>query len=294
VRNTIGHWVLATRPKTLVASIIPVSVGVSLAFNQVGTVRIDLICLCFMFSLLVQIATNFANDYFDFLKGADEKRTLGPTRLVESGLIKGTHLRNACYFILIFAFVLGLLLMEKAGASRFLVIVGIASVFCAVCYTGGPFPFAYNGLGDVFVILFFGLIAVCITHYVLVIGSGHVWEPKWMVALSTGFVINNLLVVNNHRDRKTDQEVGKNTLVVLFGVEFAVGLFFFGFFVSCFLCPLFDSRLRLLFVLFPFGLLLVRRLIVAGNKKDYGTILAGTSFYVLLYGVIVTWAIARN
>ena len=115
-----------------------------------------------------------------------------------------------------------------------------------------------------------------------------------MVALSTGFVINNLLVVNNHRDRKTDQEVGKNTLVVLFGVEFAVGLFFFGFFVSCFLCPLFDNRLRLLFVLFPFGLLLVRRLIVAGNKKDYGTILAGTSLFVLLYGVIVTWAIACN
>ncbi len=294
MRNTIGYWVLATRPKTLVASIIPVSVGVSLAFDQIGSVRIDLICLCFMFSILVQIATNFANDYFDFLKGADEKRTLGPTRLAESGLIKGIHLRNACYLILIFAFVLGLILMEKAGASRFLVIVGIASVFCAVCYTGGPFPFAYNGLGDVFVILFFGLVAVCITHYVLVAESGQEWEPKWMVALSTGFVINNLLVVNNYRDRKTDQEVGKNTLVVLFGDKFALGFFFFGFFIPCFLCPLFDSRLRILFVLFPLGLLLVRRLIIAENKKDYGTILAGTSLYVLLYGVIVTWAIARN
>ena len=293
MRNTIGYWLLATRPKTLVASIIPVAIGVSLAFNQVGTVRSDLICLCFIFSILVQIATNFANDYFDYLKGADEKRTLGPTRVAESGLIKGTHLRNACYLMLVLAFVLGLILMEKAGASRFLVIVGIASLICAVCYTGGPYPLAYNGLGDVFVILFFGLVAVCITHYVLVTGSGHMWEPQWMVALSAGLVINNLLIVNNHRDRKTDQLVGKNTLVVLFGAKFAEGLFFLGFFIPCVLCPLIDSRLRLLFFLAPFGLLIVRKLMLAVNKKHYDTILASTSLYVLLYGAIVTWAIAR-
>ena len=223
-------WFIATRPKTLVASIIPVSLGGCLAVKQVGVdvINILLLTLCFAFALFIQVATNFFNDYSDHLKGADNQRTLGPVRLAQEGLLDGKSLRNASYIILVLAFGMGLYMMENSGASRWLLFVGITSVLCALGYTGGPIPFAYNGLGDVFVILFFGFIAVCTTHYVLVVASGQVWLPNWTVPLGIGFLINNLLVVNNYRDRKTDRDVGKKTLVVLFGKKFGLLLYFFG------------------------------------------------------------------
>ena len=165
-------------PKTLVASIIPVSLGTSLAFQQSEDLSFALIAMCFLFSFLLQIATNFANDYFDFLKGADEKRTLGPKRFSTHGVIAGLDLRNASYTLLFFAFILGVFMMENSGASRWLLLIGIASVLSAIAYTGGPFPFAYNGLGDVFVILFFGFVAVCTTHYILITEAGSFMGAK--------------------------------------------------------------------------------------------------------------------
>ena len=123
----------------------------------------------------------------------------------------------ALSFSYLLAFALGVFIMESSGSSRFLILVGISSVICAIAYTGGPFPLAYNGLGDVFVILFFGFVAVGMTHYVLLSDAGEMWVPNWLIPLGTGFMINNLLVVNNYRDRKTDQKVRKNTSVVLLG-----------------------------------------------------------------------------
>lgn len=150
-------WFIATRPKTLVASIIPVSLGGCLAVKQVGVDVINtlLLILCFAFALLIQVATNFFNDYSDNLKGADDQRTLGPTRFSQQGLLNGKSLRNASFIILLLAFGIGLFIMEYSGASRWLLLVGTTSVLCALAYTGGPMPFAYNGLGDIFVILFF-------------------------------------------------------------------------------------------------------------------------------------------
>ena len=285
---------LASRPKTLVASIIPVSLGVCLAFEQVSSIPIELIIMCFLFSILVQIATNFANDYFDSLTGADDLRVLAPERFSDSELIKGTDLRNASYIILVFAFIIGVLIMEFSGASRFLLLIGISSVICALAYTGGPFPFAYNGLGDFFVVIFFGFVAVCTTHYVLVSSTSEIWNPNWIVPLGVGFVINNLLVVNNYRDRDTDKMVGKKTIVVLLGRKFGIFLYFAGYLISCVICPLVDNQLLLVATLFPLSLLLVYKLNKARLKKDFDFVLTATAISVILYGLTVGWVIANS
>ena len=249
--------------------------------------------MCFLFSFLVQIATNFANDYFDFLKGADEQRTLGPKRFSTHGVIAGLELRNASYTLLFFAFILGVFMMENSGASRWLLLIGIASVLSAIAYTGGPFPFAYNGLGDVFVILFFGFVAVCTTHYILITEAGHLWEPNWVVPLGVGFSINNLLVLNNYRDRNTDLMVGKKTLIVLLGKKFGISLYFFGFFTSFVLCPLIESRLVYATILFPMGLYLVWKLNNASEKKHYDFLLTCTSLSVVAYGLVTAFALTN-
>jgi 1,4-dihydroxy-2-naphthoate octaprenyltransferase len=287
----IVSWLLAARPKTLVASVIPVSLGVSLAFNQHRELSFCLIGMCLTFAVLVQIATNFANDYFDFVRGADEHRTLGPQRFSSKGLIQGVHLRNISFLLLILAFALGVFIMETSGSSRFLLLVGISSVICAIAYTGGPFPLAYNGLGDVFVILFFGFIAVGVTHYVLLTDAGEMWIPNWLIPMGTGFMINNLLVVNNYRDRKTDQKVNKNTSVVLLGKNFGLALYFCGYLIPCVLCPLIENRIRLVTVLFPFGLYLVFRLSRAKEKSDYSFLLSSSAISVLFFGILTSWSL---
>ena len=287
-------WLLASRPKTLVASIIPVTLGVCLALKEVSNIAIELIVMCFLFSILVQIATNFANDYFDSLTGADDLRDLAPERFSDPKLIKGIHLRNASYIILVFALIIGVLIMEFSGASRFLLVIGICSVICALAYTGGPFPFAYNGLGDFFVVIFFGFVAVCTTHYVLVSSTTEIWNPNWIVPLGVGFIINNLLVVNNYRDRETDKMVGKKTIVVLLGRKFGITLYCTGYLISCVVCPLADNQLASVIILFPLSLLLVHKLNKAKEKKDFDFILTTTAVSVVVYGLAVGWAIVSS
>ena len=203
--ETVRRWVIAARPKTLVASLIPVFAGASLAYGSTGKLPLVLLFLAVLFSLLIQIGTNFSNDYFDDLRGADRNRALGPSRAVSSCSISGKTMIRASLAILALAFALGVVLMEASGASRQLLWVGALSVIFAIGYTGGPFPLAYVGLGDLFVVLFFGFVAVCGTHYVLVAGVGGKWEPNWVAALGIGLVINNLLVVNNTRDCGEDK-----------------------------------------------------------------------------------------
>ena len=287
-------WFIATRPKTLVASIIPVSLGGCLAVKQVGVdvINILLLILCFAFALLIQVATNFFNDYSDNLKGADDQRTLGPTRFSHQGLLNGKSLRNASFIILLLAFGIGLFIMEYSGATRWLLLVGTTSVLCALAYTGGPIPFAYNGLGDIFVILFFGFVAVCTTHYVMVVSAQQAWSPNWIVPLGIGFLINNLLVVNNYRDWKTDKDVGKKTLVVLLGRKFGLLLFFLGNVVPLVVCPIMDKQFIAVTVFIPVGLYLYYLLQVAKSKRDYSFPLAGTSMLIVSYGILVGWLLA--
>ena len=288
----IFFWFMATRPKTLVASLVPVSVGVCLAVQQVGYENINILiaCLCYVFAFLVQVSTNFYNDYSDHVKGADKNRKLGPLRLAQEGLIRGRSLRNASFYLLTLAFLIGLFIMESTDSNRILLFVGITSVVCALAYTGGPLPLAYNGLGDLFVIIFFGLVAVLTTHYVLVISSSN-WTPIWHIPLGIGFLINNLLVVNNYRDWESDKEVGKNTLVVLLGRKFGLILYLLGIFISTIFCPLIDTSLQKTAFLAPIGLFLTYRLKKADSANDFKVVLASTSVIILVYGVITGWSI---
>ncbi len=211
----LGVWFGAMRVRTLPAAVAPVLVGSSLAWaDHAFDERAAGVCL--LFALLIQIGTNFANDYYDAIKGADTNDRVGPVRAVAAGLIKAETMRRAMYLVLAVAFTLGLLLIAWGGP--WLLIIGVASVLCAIAYTGGPYPLGYNGLGDVFVFIFFGLVAVGATFYVQV---GYVSSEAIAWSVPIGLLAANILVVNNYRDVDTDRLAGKRTLVVRWGRGFA-------------------------------------------------------------------------
>ncbi len=212
-------WLAATRPRTLPAAVAPVLVGTALAGRD-GKFDAAAAGLCLGFALLVQIGTNFANDYYDFMKGADTAARVGPRRAVASGLIVPATMKGAMWAVFAAAFLSGLGLIAWGGPL--LLVVGVASILCGFAYTGGPFPLGYHGLGDVFVFVFFGLVAVCTTYFVQ---AGRVTPEVWLAAVPMGLLAANILVVNNYRDGDTDAVTGKRTLVVRFGRGFARGQF---------------------------------------------------------------------
>ena len=168
----LKHWLQASRPKTLVASFLPVVAGFLLAYEQSPMVSKLIGFLCLLYCLLIQIGTNLANDYFDFIKGADSKRENAPVRMVSSGLIKPRTMLVASLFVFFISFVLGIYIMNSVDGSPYLILVGIFSVIFGIGYTAGPFSIAYNGMGDVFVVIFFGFVAVLSTQYVTILSVG--------------------------------------------------------------------------------------------------------------------------
>jgi 1,4-dihydroxy-2-naphthoate octaprenyltransferase len=208
-------WLAATRPRTLPAAVAPVLVGTAAAWRE-GKCDGAAAGLCLLFAVLVQIGTNFANDYYDFIKGADTATRVGPKRAVASGLIPPATMKGALRVVFAAAFLSGLGLIAWGGP--WLLAVGVASILCGFAYTGGPFPLGYHGLGDVFVFVFFGLVAVCTTCFVQ---AGKVTLAAWLAAVPIGLLTANILVVNNYRDVDTDTVAGKRTLVVRFGRGFA-------------------------------------------------------------------------
>lgn len=205
------HWLKAARLNTLSASFTPVLIGGSYAYYK-AVFQLPVFFYCLGFALLCQIGSNFANDYLDSEKGADSSDRIGPERAVASGKISARAMRLATGLTLGLAFSLGLMLIPYGGYG--LLAIGIASVFFAWAYTGGPFPLAYKGLGDVFVVLFFGLIAVTMSFYL----HGLIFDGLILLnALSCGLFINNLLIINNLRDCDADRACGKQTSIVRFG-----------------------------------------------------------------------------
>lgn len=208
-------WVAASRPRTLPAAVAPVLTATALAWRD-GGFNGWAAAVCGVFALLIQIGTNFANDYYDFVKGADTAERVGPKRAVAAGWVPPATMRAAMIVVFAAAFLIGLLLLKFGGWP--LLAIGIASVICGIAYTGGPYPLGYNGLGDVFVFVFFGLVAVCATYFVQV---GRVSENSILAATAIGALATNILLVNNYRDVETDVKAGKRTLVVRFGRPFA-------------------------------------------------------------------------
>tara|TARA_B100000900_G_scaffold416199_1_gene449965 strand:- start:8275 stop:9162 length:888 start_codon:yes stop_codon:yes gene_type:complete len=211
----LANWIAASRPKTLPAAISPVLVGSAEAAHQ-NDIETWPVFICLVFALLIQIATNMANDYFDYIRGADTEKRIGPERLVSSGRILPKAMIRVAVGLFALAFLVGLTMVSYRGGE--MLIVGIVAIVFGYGYTGGPYPLAYHGLGDVFVVFFFGIVATVGTYYVIV---GEVTSSAFLLGLPLGLLANNILVVNNYRDLETDETAGKRTLVVRFGRSFA-------------------------------------------------------------------------
>jgi len=209
-------WLLAARPATLPAAVGPVLVGIGASLGAAVTLRWDTALACLAVSLLLQVAANFANDLSDFRRGADTAERQGPTRAAAAGLLRPRQLEAAIALVLLLAGLVGMYLVSVGGVV--LLFVGAAAMVAALAYTGGPIPYGYRGLGEAFVFLFFGLVAVVGTAYLQAL------RVEWrfvLAAVPVGALVTAILVVNNLRDIPTDTVAHKHTLAVTFGEGFA-------------------------------------------------------------------------
>ncbi|RPI74397.1 MAG: 1,4-dihydroxy-2-naphthoate polyprenyltransferase [Ignavibacteriales bacterium] len=229
--NKFNSWLLASRPKTLLAAFVPVMVGTALAVNT-GKFNFIISLIALICSLLIQVGTNFTNDLYDYLNGADTQQRKGPVRVLSSGLISTNEMKAGIFITFIAAFLLGLYLVYIGGVI--ILIIGIISISAGLAYTAGPYPLAYKGLGDIFVFMFFGLIGTMGTYY---LHTNEISLPSFFSAIPVGALITNILVVNNYRDIEEDRQAGKNTLAVKLGRTFTKYQFIFLIIVS-FLTPL--------------------------------------------------------
>ena len=217
---------IAIRPKTLSASIAPVLVGSSIAFNS-SHFNMQIFFLTFFSAIFIQIGTNFANDVYDFINGADNDERIGPTRSVQANLISVRAMKYLTIISFLLSVICGLPLVIQGGYP--ILLVGILSIISGYAYTGGPYPLGYNGWGDIFVFIFFGPIAVCGTFFLQL---GYVSVESIISGIIMGCLSVTLLCINNIRDVETDRNVGKRTIAVRFGVMFVKILFISLFLIS--------------------------------------------------------------
>lgn len=208
-------WLLALRPKTLSAAVVPILVGTALVYAEGHQPDWWMFVCALMASLFIQIGTNFVNDAIDFKKGADTHERIGPQRVTQSGLLTGKQVMLAGFVCFFIALLFGIPIVLKGGMP--FIIIGLISLFLGYSYTGGPFPLAYLGLGDIFVILFFGLIAVGGMYYLHILQLN---MSAIIAGLQVGLLATVLIAINNLRDVNQDVKANKKTLPVRFGVTF--------------------------------------------------------------------------
>ncbi|CAN5286813.1 1,4-dihydroxy-2-naphthoate polyprenyltransferase [soil metagenome] len=288
--SKIRHWIDATRPKTLAAAIIPVLTGASIAwYDQLFRADTTLVALFCAFS--IQIGTNFANDYFDFLKGADTDERLGFVRATASGLITPEAMRNATIAAMAIAFVAGLYLVWIGG--WIVLAIGILSLLFGILYTGGPYPLGYNGLGDLFVFIFFGIIAVMGTYYV---NALHWSVISFLASIPVGSLCVNILVVNNLRDINQDRVANKQTIGVIFGEKALKVEYSFMLVISYATLPILHIFTPVSFWIYlPFLTLLpafrLNRIIWTNtDKRLLNDTLSETARFMILFGLLLSAA----
>ncbi len=213
--SEIQIWILAIRPKTLCAAFAPVLIGTSMAFKDGGAHWPSAIA-ALLGALLIQIGTNLANDYFDFQKGADHSERIGPTRVTQAGLVTPNAMKLAIVLTFALTILISTYLIQRGGLP--IAVIGVLSILSGIFYTAGPYPLGYLGLGELFVLIFFGPVAVGGTYYVQTLTIN--WIPI-IAGLAPGLLSVAVLTVNNLRDREGDQKAGKKTLAVRFGQTFA-------------------------------------------------------------------------
>jgi len=285
-------WILAARPKTLTAAVAPVLAGVGVAAHHHAFRPLPALA-ALVGAILIQIATNLANDYYDFVRGGDTEERVGPVRVTQAGIIPPSAVKRGMILTLAAALLVGIYLVYVGGWP--IVWIGLASLALAVLYTGGPFPLAYHGLGDLFVFVFFGLVAVSGTFYV----QGLAWpRDAFLAGAAMGGLTTAILVVNNLRDIETDEKVGKRTLAVRLGptgtkVEFVLML------LSAFAAPvvgiaLFAWPMAVLatWLALPLCVRPVRTVMTFQHARELFPALGQTSRVVALYGVLMMLGLA--
>lgn len=211
--NSASKWLLASRPKTLPAAAAPVLVGSAVAFWQYSFALVPAL-VTLLTALLLQVAANLANDVFDYYRGVDVPERLGPIRVTASGLLSPRQVVIGLVGVLGVACLLGGYLFTVAGWP--ILVIGLSAIIAALAYTGGPFPYGYYGLGDLFVFVFFGPVAVMGTYYIQALTVNQ--EAFW-ASIPIGLITVAILVVNNLRDIGTDRATGKRTLAVRLGAQ---------------------------------------------------------------------------
>lgn len=279
-------WIAAARPKTLAAALVPVLIGSSLAYNN-GAFNLIVSLDALLCALLIQIGTNFANDYYDALKGADTDVRVGFTRATSSGLITPSMMMRATIITMGLAFVFGLYLVWHAGWV--ILLIGVLSLIFGILYTGGPFPLGYNGLGDIFVFIFFGFAAVMGTYYV---NTLHWSVASFWASIPAGALSTNILVVNNLRDIESDRPAGKKTLGVLFGENALRYEYLIMILLSFAIPPHFYFRLHyswpvfLSFISIPLAIKLLRTIWSEKDKSRFNAILEKTAQFMVIFGLL--------
>ena len=281
------NWLLAARPKTLPAAISPVILGCALAYHD-GFFYFFICAMTLLAAVLIQIGANFANDVYDFQKGSDREDRLGPIRATQSGLISAEKMKKAMWQVFALAICVGFYLAFKGGWP--IVWIGLASIAAGIAYTGGPYPLGYHGWGDVFVFIFFGLIAVPGTYY---LQSGTVNEMSLWMGAVMGMLSTAILVVNNLRDADMDKLSGKRTLAVQFGKQFSKIQYSILILIP-FLLPLYiwwnvENELSLLITIFalPISLHLINQ-IFSLSGSDLNLVLARTARFLFIFTLLLS------
>ncbi|MDR2848827.1 MAG: 1,4-dihydroxy-2-naphthoate polyprenyltransferase [Bacteroidales bacterium] len=285
-KNSFRAWVLAARPKTLPAAATPVLVACAAAVHE-HHFRWQPALICFLFAVIAQIISNFANDYFDYRKGSDNAERLGPQRAVAEGWIAPKTMLHATVGLLIADCMIGLLLIPYGGWQ--LLGIGAFIALAALGYSGGPYPLAYHGLGDVAVLIFFGIVPVGFTYYVQALQ----WSvPVVVCGVACGLVTINILVSNNFRDRFSDKRAGKNTSIVMFGEKFGIYFYLMNGLLAVACCQYFWTEKAFGAAVLPLVYLVFhiktwREMVAIGQGEQLNVILGKSARNVLIFGCLL-------
>jgi 1,4-dihydroxy-2-naphthoate octaprenyltransferase len=288
-KNSFQAWFLAIRPKTLSAAATPVIIACALAYHD-GCFRWQPAVICFLFALMAQIISNFANDYYDYKKGTDKVERLGPKRAVTEGWITPRTMLNVTIGLLAVDMLTGLLLLQYSGWNWLLIIVGVLIAIFALAYSGGPYPLAYHGWGDACVFVFFGIIPVGFTYYVQTLQ----WTlPATLCGVAAGLIIINILVANNYRDRDSDARTNKKTTIVLFGERFGRYFYLFNGLIAVVCCQYFWKEQTVWAAILPLIYLIFhirtwKEMVTTGTGKQLVGVLEKTARNVLIFGLALS------
>lgn len=287
--NSAKAWLLASRPKTLTGAAVPVCIALSLTYAERGTLIFTPALLCLLFAFCMQINANFINDYFDFTQGIDREDRLGPERACSQGWITQDAMKKGILATILLSVLAGLPLILWGGWT--MILVGLACIVFSYLYTT---LLSRRALGDVLVLLFFGIVPVCATYY---LQTGHVTPVAFLLSLGCGFATDNLLIVNNFRDRDTDKRHGKTTLVTLVGERTSLLLYiafsFIAMLLACVSAYLYARQLPMLPVCLSLAYFLTtcvvwQRMRTIRYGKALNQVLGQTSLTILMYGLAVS------